>query len=393
MTEPEDIATRPPRFSVAILAGGESSRMGGNKALELLGGRPVIEHLIDSLKPLSGDTFIVANDAAAYGRFGLPVRADHFGLRASLVGVYSAVASAAEDYCFVTACDMPFADPALVRYMAGLVDGYDAVVPTSHRGEEPLHAFYTRACLDPMRRFIDSGDLALRRVLGSLKVRDVTIEEMSSCCDPLTVFFNVNTPADLDEAARLLPEVKKQHEAWPVAPGPSKPPLVCFVGKKDSGKTTVIEKLVALLASQGIRVAYIKHDVHGFDMDRKDTDTWRIGRAGARQVKISSPGMVASIARVDGEKSLAELSDDINGSVDLIVVEGFKRTQADRIEVSRSGRSDSLACQEGELVAVISDRAGAATTVPVFDIGDVESVAGFLVERYGLRKDSLPKDL
>lgn len=391
MTEPEDIATRPPRFSAAILAGGESSRMGGNKALELLGGRPVIEHLIDSLKPLSGDTFIVANDAAAYGRFGLPVRADHFSFRASLVGVYSAVASAAEDYCFVTACDMPFADPALVGYMAGLVDGYDAVVPVSHRGEEPLHAFYTRACLEPMRRHIDSGDLALHRVLGSLKVRDVTIEQMSLSCDPVTVFFNVNTPADLDEAARILPEVKKQRQA--AAPGSSKPPLVCFVGKKDSGKTTVIEKLVALLASQGIRVAYVKHDVHGFEMDRKGTDTWRIGRAGAREVKISSPGMVASIARVDGEKSLAELSDDIDGSVDLIVVEGFKRTQADRIEVSRSGRSDSLACPEDELVAVISDRPGAATTVPVFDIDDAESVAGFLVERYGLRKDSLPKDL
>lgn len=373
---------RPP-FSVAILAGGESRRMGRDKALAPLAGKPVAAHVIESLKPLADDIFIVANDYATYGRFGLPVRADHFGFRASLVGVYSALASAAEEYCFVTACDLPFADPALVKYMAGLAAGYDAVVPVSHRGREPLHAFYAKSCLEKMRAGIEGGDLAIRHALSALEVRDVTTEEMESICDPATVFLNINSPDDLKEAGRLLPEVEKKRLARKTA---APTPLVCFVGNKNSGKTTFIEKLVALLARRGLKMAYIKHDVHGFDIDHEGTDTWRISRAGAREVKISSPEMVASVARVDEEKSLDELKSGINGAVDLIIVEGYKRSGADRIEVSRSGSSSgALACREEDLVAVISDRPDVADSVPVFGIDDAEAVAGFLAARYGLK--------
>lgn len=370
-----------PCFSIAILAGGVSSRMGRDKALAPLAGKPVIAHVIAALQPLAADVFIVANDYAAYGCFGLPVRADHFGFRASLVGVYSALASAAEEYCFVTACDLPFADPALVKYMAGLAAGYDAVVPVSHRGREPLHAFYAKSCLEKMRDGIEGGDLAIRHALDLLKVRDVTTEEMEPVCYPAKVFLNINSPKDLKEAGQLLPEVEERGACKTMAPTP----LVCFVGNKNSGKTTFIEKLVALLAGRGLEVAYIKHDVHGFNIDHDGTDTWRISRAGAREVKISSPEMVASVARVDEEKSLDELKNGINGAVDLIIVEGYKRSGADRIEVSRSGASDALACREEDLVAVISDRPGAAASVPVFDIDDSEAVAGFLVERYGLK--------
>lgn len=404
-----------PRYSIAILAGGESRRMGRDKALEPLAGRPVIGHVIGALEPLAKDVFIVANDYAAYGGFGLPVRADHYDFRASLVGVYSALASAAEDHCFVTACDLPFADPALVQYMSGLAAGYDAVVPVSHRGREPLHAFYSKSCMETMRAGIEGGDLAIRHALDKLKVREVTTEEMESVCNPAIVFLNINSPEDLKAAERLAPEMEDASQAGDTASAstgtgspaatnaeapPAATPLVCFVGNKNSGKTTFIEKLVPILAGRGLKVAYIKHDVHGFDIDHEGTDTWRIGRAGARVVKISSPEMMASVVRVDEEKSLDELRSDINGSVDLIIVEGYKRSGTDRIEVSRSGAgaasdagcasSNALACREEDLVAVISDRPDAAVSIPVFDIDDAEAVAGFLVERYGLIK-KVPK--
>lgn len=371
-------------FSIAILAGGESSRMGRNKALADLGGQPVISYLLDSLTPLAKDTFIVANEVAAYERFGVPVRADHYGFRASLAGIYSAVASAGEDTCLVTACDMPFASPALVEYMYGLLGGYDAVVPVSHRGLEPLHAFYRRECLVTLRDRIDAGDLAIRRALERLKVREVGVGEMVDICDPLRVFFNVNRPEDLQEAEALLAEGETAPAArpWAGASGGRKPPLVCFVGVKNSGKTTFIEKLVPLLVGRGLNIAFIKHDTHGFDMDREGTDTWRIGRAGARLVKISSPAMVASLEQVEREKSLEELTAGIGEDIDLIVVEGYKTAPVDRIELVRSERGSGLVLPEEELIAVISDRPDAAASRPVFDINGPAAVADFLTKKY-----------
>jgi molybdopterin-guanine dinucleotide biosynthesis protein B/molybdopterin-guanine dinucleotide biosynthesis protein len=370
-------------FSVAILAGGESSRMGKNKALEILGGKTVIAHVIDSLRPLTNDMFIVAGDVAAYEGFGLPICADHYDFRASLVGIYSAIASSREERCLVVACDMPFVEPALARLLASLSAGYDAVVPVSPRGWEPLLAVYSKSCLKAMRERIKSGDLAIHHVLDNLKVRYVELAEMAVCCDPALVFININNVVELEKANLLVPRVRKFRRQTGSAAGKNgSPPLVCFVGKKNSGKTTFLEKLVRELISRGLTVAYIKHDVHGFEMDREGTDTWRLTQAGAHSVMISSPFAMASLEKVGEEKNLDELAKRVDGSADIIVVEGFKCAGADKLEVSRSARSDSLACSEDELLGIISDREEAASGLPVFAIDDISGVADFLADHY-----------
>lgn len=380
---------RLPSFSVAILAGGESTRMGLNKALEPLGGKPVIAHVVDSLRPLSSDVFIVARDAAAYEDFGLPICADHYDSRSSLVGVYSAVAASRNYFCFTVACDMPFTDPALVNMMASLAPGHDAVVPVSGRGREPLHAVYSRACLGRMRERIEDGDPALGGLLDCLDVRYVEPAEIKQLCDSSMVFLNVNTIMDLEEASGLVPRLEKGRKAGLFKERRSGlPPVVCFVGRKNSGKTTFLEKLIPVMRARGISVACIKHDVHGFEMDQEGTDTWRLTRAGADAVVISSPEAVASLERVQAEKSLAELRAGLMAPVDLVIAEGFKGSQADRIEVSCGGRSVGLACSEEDLVAVISDRADAAVSVPVFAPDDAEAVANLLSIRYGLGRES-----
>ena len=137
---------RLPSFSIAILAGGESSRMGRNKALETLGNKPVIAHVIDSLKPLSRNLFIVAGDVAAYERFGLPVCADQYGFRSSLVGVYSALVASRHEHCFTVVCDMPFVETDLVRLVLSLDSGREDVVTVRRRGREQGHAGLERQC-------------------------------------------------------------------------------------------------------------------------------------------------------------------------------------------------------------------------------------------------------
>ncbi|MFA5809569.1 MAG: molybdopterin-guanine dinucleotide biosynthesis protein B, partial [Thermoleophilia bacterium] len=356
--------------------------------------KPVISHLIDSLTPLARDIFIVARDVACYEDFGLPVCADHYEQKASLVGIYSALAASRNDFCFTVACDMPFVEPLLVSMLAGLAPGHDAVMPVSQRGPEPLHALYSRTCMRRMREQIEAGDFAIHNLLDSLNVRYVDMVELAPLCDPDMVFLNVNTIVDLEEAALLVPRMREYHEqallmGRPPGRPPDRPPLLCFVGKSDSGKTGFLEKLIPELGRRGVDVACIKHDAHGFTVDREGTDTWRLSKAGAKRVAISSPKAMALMEEVEVEKSLDELYATVGAGVDLVIAEGFKRSATDKIEVCRRARSGSLTCPESELVAVISDRPDAALTIPVFGLEDVRAVASLIMIRYGIGSGGL----
>ncbi len=370
---------------MAILAGGQSRRMQRNKALETLVGKPLISHIINSLRLATNEMFIVAKEAADYQQFGLPVCEDRYSFHASIVGIDAALAFSRQRRCLVVACDMPFAEPALAELLASFPLENDAVVPLSRRGREPLLALYSKSCLSRIQAHIESNDLAIGRLLDSVSTRYVETGEIAARCDPFQVFINVNDGTELKVARALYPKVLKHRQrAGSAGLRYGARPVVCFVGKKDSGKTTFLEKLVQELKFRGISTAYLKHDSHGFEIDRAGTDTWRIAHAGAHSVAITSPDALAILETARRETSLEELVDRIDRPVDIILAEGFKRFAADRVEVSRSQRSCSLACPEEELLAVISDRRDAAAAAPVFDLDDVSGFADFLLHRYGL---------
>ncbi len=367
-------------ISVAVLAGGESSRMGRDKALVTLGGKPLVEHVIEALGPLGDDLFLVGGEASRYRHLGLRHVADQFSLGAAAVGVYSALAASRYRHCLVVSCDLPFASPALARAMARAAEEHDAVVPMSRRGPEPLFAVYSVSCLEVLEKKIRAGELALRASLAALDVCYLGREEVSAACDPEIVFFNVNTPADLERAQELEPPPAEEK----FTPRPGKPPLVCFVGRKKSGKTTFLEKLVPELRSLGLEVACIKHDVHGFSADRKGTDSWRLARAGAGQVVLSGPKAAAVFLGGERERPLAELMEMVEPGVDIVLAEGYKKRCADKIEVLRGGRGGKPVCREEELLAVISGRPDPVDGIPAFAPDDAAGVARFLVDRYRL---------
>jgi molybdopterin-guanine dinucleotide biosynthesis protein MobB len=373
----------PEAFSIAILTGGESTRMGNDKASLELAGKPLAQHVIDAMKLLSDDLFIVGNDVDAYRDFGLPVCGDLHATRSSLVGVYAAIAASRRDLCLVVSCDMPFIDPALARLMRELSTGYDAVVPVSPAGLEPLYALYNRSCLETMGEFIKRRDHKLINVLEQLRVHWIAPADMGAYRDPSVAFFNINTPEDLRQAETMLPALGDN--AMEAAASLSEAPLVCFVGHKDSGKTTLIEGLVDRLSAAGLRIACIKHDVHGFQMDHRGTDTHRLYAAGAREVTISAPDRYARIVDVDQELSLGELREQVGGGIDIILAEGFKGSNADRIEVY-GGVADGLACPQEELIAVVADSPPGGVSLPLFGRGEVDAVARFIISRYGLEK-------
>ena len=159
------------------------------------------------------------------------------------------------------------------------------------------------------------------------------------------------------------------------------PPIVSFVGHSGSGKTTFIEKLIPLLVQSRLKVAIIKHDVHGFEMDKPGKDTWRHKKAGAVATMISSSSSIGLVMDADHDHQPHELA-AIFHFADMIITEGFKREAYPKLEVFRpeaTGDEYLLCGNDPQLMAVISDRA-VACKVPVFRLDDIRAVADFLIE-------------
>jgi molybdopterin-guanine dinucleotide biosynthesis protein B len=159
-------------------------------------------------------------------------------------------------------------------------------------------------------------------------------------------------------------------------------PILCIVGASNSGKTTHLEKLIPALSRRGYRIGTIKHDVHGFEMDREGKDTWRHRKAGAGTIAISSPSQVASIRRVDEEMGLDELVGRYFWSEDLLLTEGFKRSHFPKIEVFRKAVELKPICRpEDNRIALVTDDVVEGDD-PVFRFDQVEELADFIEARY-----------
>jgi molybdopterin-guanine dinucleotide biosynthesis protein MobB len=162
--------------------------------------------------------------------------------------------------------------------------------------------------------------------------------------------------------------------------------LYGITGWKDSGKTLLVERLVAHLSARGLRVSTVKHAHHDFDIDRPGKDSHRHRAAGAAQVLVSSSRRWALISENRGapEPTLAALVARLD-PVDLVLVEGFKREAHPKIEARRAATARELiAAGDPSVEAVASDTPLSGLAVPVFDLDDVAGIAGFILERTGL---------
>lgn len=158
-------------------------------------------------------------------------------------------------------------------------------------------------------------------------------------------------------------------------------PIVSIVGRSNTGKTTLIEKMIPELNRRGYRVATVKHTVHGFDIDREGKDSWRHKKAGARITVIASQDKVALLEDVDRDYEIEELRNKYITGVDIILVEGFKKNPFPKIEVIRSGlKQEPLRAQEDNLIAVVSDRP-VERGVPCLDVDDVETIVHLIESR------------
>ena len=159
-------------------------------------------------------------------------------------------------------------------------------------------------------------------------------------------------------------------------------PIVSIVGKSNSGKTTLIEKLIVELTRRGFRVATIKHNRHGFDIDHEGKDSWRHKHAGAVATVVASPGRVALIEDTQGDYNLAEIRERYIKDADIILAEGFKINPYPKIEIYRTELKRELLCgPEDDLIALAGDRPLPAE-VPCFDRDDAAGLADLIAERF-----------
>jgi molybdopterin-guanine dinucleotide biosynthesis protein A len=195
-------------ISGVILAGGRSRRMGRDKALLSVDGRTLVEIVADRLREAGADPLLVVTKAPErlghLARVGLRVVEDALPSGHPLAGAYTGLLHA-NGPSFVCACDMPFLNSALIRFLAELANGADAVVPRHGRGYEPLHAVYTPACLDAMRRCVARHD-ATTGFLADVRVHVVEEADVRRFDPHLASFENVNTPQEFEAAlVRLRP--------------------------------------------------------------------------------------------------------------------------------------------------------------------------------------------
>lgn len=181
-----------------ILAGGKNSRMGTNKAFLEIDGTRLMDHILSVYREIFSETIIVTNDPLTYTKFrDTIVVTDIYKGKGSLGGIYTGLFYASNDYSFIAACDMPSLNKDFIRFMIGLIDHQDIIVPELPEGFQALHAIYSRRCLPAIKKMILSDKLKIAGLFKDMRSLKITDEKIQPFNTDGRLFQNINTPDDL----------------------------------------------------------------------------------------------------------------------------------------------------------------------------------------------------
>ena len=199
-----------------ILAGGQSRRMGQDKAFLPWGDATLLQHVIDTLRPITDELIVAVNDLGPFRHLeGVHVVADLLPGAHALGGLYTGLRAASNDRCFVCGCDAPFLNPTLIQYLIEQAEGYDLVVPRTAQGLHPLHAVYAKSALPAMEAQLRQGRWDLQALVAKLHARIIEPKEWRRLDHGGLSFFNLNTPADYTTARQLAVRLTQIMEPAP----------------------------------------------------------------------------------------------------------------------------------------------------------------------------------
>jgi len=190
-----------------VMAGGQSRRMGGDKATLLLGERTLLQHVVDLVQPIFAQVLVSVSEPRP--DLNWPQVCDTHANAGPLAGLCAALDQARTPWVFAVATDMPFVKPALIELLAARRARFDAVVPVVAGHPQPLAAFYSTRCLEPIRAILDGeGKRSLRAALEQLNVCYVAQSQLQAADPGLRSFFDLDTPDDLAAAREYDEKVK-----------------------------------------------------------------------------------------------------------------------------------------------------------------------------------------
>lgn len=193
-------------LTVVVQAGGQSQRMGENKALLPFLGVPLIKRVVERVQPIAAELIVTTNQPVEFEFLQLPLVPDQYPGSGALVGLHTALTAASQPYVAVVACDMPFVNPGLLAYQLEILiaEQVDLVIPLTVQGYEPFHTVYRReTCQPAVTKALDGG---LKRMISwypQVKVRELGLAELQQYDPDGRAFLNVNTPEEFREAEKI----------------------------------------------------------------------------------------------------------------------------------------------------------------------------------------------
>lgn len=370
-------------YALIILCGGHSSRMGTDKSRLPFGSESLLQYQIRRFHPYFSSIYIsvrqeqyhFSETETLYGCTLIPDMTEDIG---PMGGLYSCLSQVTEDIIYFNAVDTPFSDPKLAVSLCRNLEHnpqYGVCLIQDNKGRpQPLQGAYSRKCLPDLKNLIRKKQYALRTIfdLWPPLILDGFFSEEQ--------FFNMNDRTSYYHGLQIL--ARKYPGQFP--PGfhtESEPhsniPVISFTARSGTGKTTYLEKLIPLLKKEGIRIAILKHDAHGFQIDKPGKDSYRLTAAGADHMILTSCDQTAAVFSHPGLNPDLHVLLSYIGNVDLIIIEGYKMEHIPKIELLRKGWQETPVSNPDGLLALISDFPY-PTELPLFDLNSPVSIIPFI---------------
>jgi len=185
------------KLSGIILSGGKSIRMGENKAFIEIEGIPIIKRIQNLFERLFHEILIITNQKELFSDMNVKIYSDLIPNQGVLGGLYTGIFFSSFKYSFCVACDMPFLNKHVIQYLIKNIQENDVIVPKTKDGLQPLHAIYSKNCLEPIKKIIDMGEYKVINLYPMVKTKIIEENEFSNLDPTRKSFININTPEEL----------------------------------------------------------------------------------------------------------------------------------------------------------------------------------------------------
>lgn len=359
-------------FSILVVAGGKSSRLGTDKRFVSVGGVQMLENILrKASKQNFAEIFLCVEEnlqalSILAEKFGAKLLIDEFKDCGAMSGIANGLKNIKTDFALAISADMPFFDFEILKSITNFDS--QAIIPISGGKRQMLAAFYHRELANLFLNELLRGQRKIFAAIKKIphKFAEIPFEE---------AFFNVNTRADLILARGRAENLTRK-------------PIISIVAPESgTGKTTFIEKLVKILSAQGISVGVVKSDAHVFNLDVEGKDSWKFQSAGAKSVAVVSPNGYFLVERVENQNFLS-LAEKMN--VDLILTESRTKNIFPTISLWR-GRGEVI--KNEKIAAIFTSEPEKSDEIYNFDLDDMisaEKIVKFLAG-YSMLQISRPQ--